>query len=493
MAAHPENNRESPSEFEIGAAAAAYNALADAPDDSVRARLAAWLAGAPPVFVHDDGRYVANKSMVEAYALLELCRAGTAVRADAPALCRRGRRLITHGLAVAAAGATTPDHRGRPAVVVSDPPANPIAYHQPVMGYLARSLTIMPPDRATRGLLVRMARGLNAYAAPDGDVSYWGRSQDQGWSLPLGAYGLRAAAGLTAGDEAREFRATADRLLSRFQARHAGGPYGTFITPSFGADPLVRPQGIDPYANAATYAGLTAFVLSWLADQGAPSGDARPVLADRRSFIAGTGMGRFATVRRGPVWFAVRQRSDGSGDLRYDVGLAAAKIRTAKGWQDLTPVKPMTTGVRDSGGPVLHAPGQVGFPYGTAIEARKDGSVLVTGGWRTASGVWLRRGAFRYVPTRSGVSVSVPCRAGDRFEYSVFAVAPQVDGRTVQDGERRTTVSADAVSEVAGGYASGAQRTLARVRLAISTPRAGQLKISHTWPTPADTRRRDVA
>jgi hypothetical protein len=41
--------------------------------------------------------------------------------------------------------------------------------------------------------------------------------------------------------------------------------------------------------------------------------------------------------------------------------------------------------------------------------------------------------------------------AGDTFEYSVFAVTPQVYGRTVQDGERRTTVSADAVAQVAGG------------------------------------------
>jgi hypothetical protein len=47
VAAHPESNADRPSVFEIGAAAAAYNALAGTPDEPVRARLAAWLATAP--------------------------------------------------------------------------------------------------------------------------------------------------------------------------------------------------------------------------------------------------------------------------------------------------------------------------------------------------------------------------------------------------------------------------------------------------------------
>jgi len=77
---------------------------------------------------------------------------------------------------------------------MSDPSANPIAYHHLTLGYFAHALTrLRRTTPATRGALVRMARGTLTIIAPDGEAAYWGRSQGQAWTLVLGAY-----AGLTA-------------------------------------------------------------------------------------------------------------------------------------------------------------------------------------------------------------------------------------------------------------------------------------------------------
>jgi hypothetical protein len=358
--------------------------------------------------------------------------------------------------------------------VLSDPPANPIAYHQLATAYLARSTTLWRPSAGTRRLLVRMARGIVAIAAP-GDVAYWGRSQEQSWSLVLGAYGLREAARYARRDEAGRFAAVANRLLGRFRARHVGGPYGTYITPSYVADPFTRPGGQDSYASVSTYAGLTAYALSWLAEQ--PPLLVGAVVPAARTFVMPHGSGSFAVVRTRSTWFAVRRRR-AVDDLRSDFGLAAAKTRVGRGWQEVTPIKPLTLTGPDSAGPILRVRGRVGYPDGRAIAVRA-GVVRVRGGWRTASGRWLRQATFRYAAAPHGVTVSVRLRRGDRIEYSVFGVAPRVAGRTVVDGPRRTRVSLPAAALVEAGYASGDHRSLTRVRLSMRARRGGLLVVRH--------------
>ena len=358
--------------------------------------------------------------------------------------------------------------------MLSDPPGNPIAYHQLATAYLARTTTLRRPRPGTRRLLVQMARGIVALAAPDGDVAYWGRSQEQSWSLVLGAYGLREAARYARAGEAARFATVAERLLERFRGRHEGGPYGAHITPSYVPDPFTRPGGQDSYASVSTYAGLTAYALSWLTEQAPVPVGAAPAA---RTFLMPHGTGSFAVVRTPATWFAVRRRRD-VGDLRSDFGLAAAKARVGGGWCDVTPIKPLTLTGPDSAGPVLHVRGRVGYPEGRAIAVR-PGVVRVDGGWRTASGRWLRRAVFRFAAAGRGVAVSVRLRRGDRVEYSVFAVAPRVASRGVVDGPRVTRVSLPASARLEGGYASGEHRSLTRVRLLMRARRGGLLTVRH--------------
>jgi hypothetical protein len=260
VARHPP--RREGSVFELDAVVAAYEALP--PASPLREALAGWLRAWPaPAWIERRAGYVHNKQLVHAHALLRLCRLG--LQSAAGGACRRARTLITRDLP-AAARPFTELQGGRATTVLADPPRTAPAYHQLVLGFLARSLPDSGGARAVRRLVVSMARGSVALAAPDGDSAYWGRSQEQAWALLYGAYGLRVAAGL-AGDpsEAAGFAATAERLLARFERLHQGGPYGIFVTPAFRRDPFAVCPGLDDYANVASYAGLTAVGLDWLA------------------------------------------------------------------------------------------------------------------------------------------------------------------------------------------------------------------------------------
>ena len=120
---------------------------------------------------------------------------------------------------------------------------------------------------------------------------------------------------------------------------HEGGPVGVAIVPAYREDPLTRHLGTDTYANVATYAGLTAMALSWLARTTPPARPPRtswPPAATRRT--AATAPSR----RRAPTERGSRcaHTATDSGDPRYDFGLVAAKHRTAAGWIDLVPNRP---------------------------------------------------------------------------------------------------------------------------------------------------------
>lgn len=130
-------------------------------------------------------------------------------------------------------------------------------------------------------------------------------------------------------------------------------------------------------------------------------------------------------------------------------------------------------------GPPLFARGRVGYPDGDRLAVARDGTVRAVGGWRDASGRWLRRGTFVFRPEPGGVQESFPVRRGDRIEYSAFAVAPQLVGRRLVDGARRTTFSLPVGARIEPGYSSAEHRQLARVRLTVGAPAAGRLRILH--------------
>ena len=442
--------------FEIGAAADSFLRLpADSP---ARGPLLGWLRDAPSrVWIEDGAARTFNKWMVEADAALARC-----LIAELPAraeLCALGRRFVQTSFPAAARRWTSEG-----VTVVSDPGDNPIAYHQLTLGYFAHALSRLGTvSAAARRTLVQMARGSLAITAPDGDAAYWGRSQGQAWTLPLGAYGLRRAQAYTTRAEAARFEHTAQRMLARYRAHHDGGPLGVAIVPAYQSDPLTRFEGVDPYANVATYAGLAAMALTWLAqtDPG-PASAALPTGGHAQD----RGNGAFATATAHGTWLAVRAHGHRSGDPRYDFGLVAAKRRTVAGWVDLVAHRPAPGTAAAPIGPLLTVGGVTGRPDGETVRVTRSGTIVVTGGWRRPGGGWLRRARFTFRPTATGVVVTMPVRGGDQLSYSVFGRAPRLAGGTVVDGDVRT-----AFSLPGGGtahpepYASASERRLTRVTL----------------------------
>jgi hypothetical protein len=471
VAGRPATAPPGPSAFELGAAAEAYGLLS--PTSHVRDPLRDWLRRAP-TDVHLPYRaYTHNKQLVAAHAVLTLCR--LRLRPDSQRLCRWGRFLLERQLPAAAAPLTI-RRAGRSVTVLGDPPRLAPAYHFLALGYLARALPLAGYPPAARRLLLAMARGALGIAAPDGDVAYWGRSQEQSWALVLGAMGLRSAARLARDRrEADRMVGAAHLLMERFARVHRGGPYGLFITPAFSAAPFDVCPGVDDYSNVATYAGLTAMALTWLAESGA----ARAVPGGGVGMVFDRGEDPFATARRGAIWFAVRGRDARAhgGDLRYDFGLVAAKLRVNGEWGDLVSVRPRTGAGVQPTGPQLHRAGRVGYPDGTRIRAAGAGAVTIDGGWRDRRGRWLRRGAFRYSATARGVRLSFPVRAGDVVRYSVFARSPRADGDSVRAGPARVRLSVPTRIVFEPSYASAAETRLVRATLLGVARKAQRLSV----------------
>jgi hypothetical protein len=441
-----------------------------------------WLV-AFPVPSSEVLDYHTNKDVVLAEALSTLCR--LAIRPDTKAICAAARHLVDQDL-VGRAVHYTVGPAGRPVTILVDPPHAPPAYQQLVLGYLAHIVSHRARrDRTAERALLAAARGTLALVGPDGDAAYWGRSQEQSWAVILGAYGLRIAARLARDDaEADRILAAADAMVERFARLYRGGPYALWIVPAFREDPFSRPPALDDYANVATYAGLTAVALTWLASAPAPA--PRPRVRGPGRGVAvlfPIGEDAFATVRRGDIWFAVRKHgARAHGDLRSDFGLLAAQCRGATGWRALVAVRPRTTAGIDSAGPVLRTRGgRVGYPDGTALAIDRDGALIVTGGWRDAAGRWVRRARFRFAAVTGGVRLGFPVHKGDEIRYSVFAEQPVAGRRAIVDERARTGLSAGAgppAHEFLGGFVSSDSSRLTRGTLVTVAPRTARIAIT---------------
>lgn len=461
--------------FRFFALAAAYNvaraSFADAPlFVSERER---WESRLRRVRLLRLGRTeLTNKTLVEAVEVLELARTGLrsnrsrAVLRNPDRALGLVRRLLRRDLPRAA---RRYERGGR--ALIGDFPGLPPAYHALASGFLARATELLGRDAPApaRRLLRRAAGASAALASPDGDVSYFGRSQEESWTLPLTAYGAQVAA-RGSGGQAPVYQALSDRVFARLESAYGAGREGFFITPALARDLRAGVIGLDPYAAAASYSGLTLVGAEW-AIASAPAGAGSPgaIAADvDGGQVLGRGDATFATVRAGDVWFAVKQARSAGADLRYDFGLVAVRVRMDDGSWRALPVRPRVIRPDASAGPLLRARGRRGLAHGDRIEVGPGGRVTVTGGFRTGSGRVLRRGVrFRFSPTDCGVRMSVPVRRGDRLRQSAFfGGSPRRPGpRSVADGRQIVSFSARARHRTAGRYASGADPRVTEVRL----------------------------
>src|SRR3954447_14336778 len=195
-----------------------------------------------------------NYYLVDSAGLMEALASGLTSSVPGSALANRGYTrqliadLVNRTVPRIAGRYTTSDPSGRLAVL-SDPPWNPPAYDAFSLALLARIVDRLGPDASdrARGLMRRMARSLWVLASPGGSVSYYGRSQDQSWTLAMTAYGAQAVAGLpgTSATDAARFEALAERALSRLRERYAGGRFGFWITPALAAGIRRAIPGLD--------------------------------------------------------------------------------------------------------------------------------------------------------------------------------------------------------------------------------------------------------
>ena len=131
----------------------------------------------------------------------------------------------------------------------------------------------------------------------------------------------------------------------------------------------------------ASFSGLALMSLDWSLERSDRRRE-HPRPAGRLSAdgdgasVLGTAQSRFATVRRGDDWFAVKA-APGPGrirDLRFDFGLVAFKRRRSDGsWRDVIPLKPYTSTQPDSGGPILDPDGSRSLPYADDVRVNRRG------------------------------------------------------------------------------------------------------------------------
>src|SRR4051794_7136451 len=317
----------------------------------------AWLREVRPVHLTSLIRGASNKHLVEAIADLELVRSGLTggapgtVTADPLGAEARVIALVDRRWPDIVRGQTRPGPSGLTAVA-SDPPSHPLAYHALALAMYDRAIGLLGPaaSASTRSAVARMARGSALLAAPDADLAYWGRSQEQSWALALTAAGAGAleADGGPGRRQAERLRA---RTALRIAAVHGFGPAGVWIVPALRTDADAGRAAMDDYAANGVYNGLTLVGAEWTLAS-LPDGEHRapippqtaPLGADHGgAWRIGRGAATFAVSRHGDTWFAVRMRAGTGGhrgDPRYAFGLMAAKRHGTTGWRDAVAAPP---------------------------------------------------------------------------------------------------------------------------------------------------------
>jgi hypothetical protein len=467
----------------------------------------------------DSGHSYDNHYLADAVATLELLRTGvrspdpSAVVGNPSAALAGVEQLINVRVPAMAAQARETVHGAR-TLVLSDPPDNPLAYQGLSLGLYARAIALLGPRTTlvARRTLAEVARASWWLAAPDGDVASMGRSDEESWALAATAYGAAAAARLPATGRGRagDLRALAVRTLTRLRG-YGVGRDGLYITPAVGRAKARAARGLDSNAGGPSFTGVTLMMLNWALPElrGGAGGGRLGSDCDGGSALS-VGPSRLVVVRRRDVWFAVKPtptwgRPD---DLRYGFGLLALKVRRHGRWNDVVPAAPQP-GVApsqpptpsgpvgpsalpppDSTGPVLLRSGAPdGFPYGDSMSIRRDGAVLVTGGWRDAAGVTLRTGVtFTFVPTDAGIRLSVPRRPRDRLQWSAFfpRVAPRRRPHGLDGAVAAVSWGGRARVRLLGGYASAVDPDVVRARITLAPGRGpARLGMNFARPNPS--------
>jgi hypothetical protein len=423
-----------------------------------------------------------NYKLVDAILNLELARSGVhsdrrgTRLADPAGLRRRALSFLGRTLprvAPATARVTVPGGPTARAALLTDPGALPLAYHAMCTAWAVRAIRLAGPA-APAGLRVTARRALWALvglAAPDGEVSWSGRGQDQAWTLAAALYAASAGSTIFSASDpalAQRLRRLADIELRALSGRLTDG--GLQILPA-GNGQL---QGLDHYYSGVGSTGLALTFLEMARDE-LPAATATraplPSEVDGGTFSDPARSGLVAR-RVGRTWLGLRLRRDHAFDPRQDFGVARALRLQADGWHEERPARPAPTS-------------RNGSAHGRAPLA---GPALVVGGrplalhatsWRPAPGGVVLTGAFggragtqaRITASAQGVAMQVRCPRGSTLQVTEFLPRAGVlqRGRAflARGGTRLALPAGFKVRELATRFANARQPSLAAYRIAL--------------------------
>ena len=259
--------------------------------------------------------------------------------------------------------------------------------------------------------------------APDGQISYGGRSLDQSWVQAAGAdLGARQATVDPA--HAGTWRDFAERALAYLIHAYPTRPDGVLpMVPGLLED--WSPAIVDSYAALDQYEGLTLWLLAdALEHWPAAASPTKPLPVDESSYLVGDARSSgLVWGRSGRVWWAASAHSTGP-DPRAAQGLLALKLSAAGEWRDLLALRPR------AGGPstvwTLTLPdGRTARPTFTAV--RGDGHrAVLTGSYRLADGRVLAPARWVLSTTASGLRATMSAPRRGRLQTSLWVVSPSV-------------------------------------------------------------------
>lgn len=319
--------------------------------------------------------------------------------------------------------------------VLSDPPANSIAYHAFSVALLVIMHSVAPGlfDPTADRLLSRSTAYLLGLIAPDGDVAISGRSQLQSWTL--GASALIAAT-RARGSDSGEWRAALERVVGRLASSAYRDPSGIFaITPSARAQTL---DGVDLYAAPQDYNGITLMMLQQ-AVQAWPDAEssATSIPADRDGRFVDIDGGHLINTRYRDIWWQW-QTNRTKVDSRYDSGLIQVKVRSGGDWTDLLAGRPITVGSVTIG-PALRVGRELAPFEVESVSGSVDQTVLV-GRFRPSSSGPVAAD-IKVSATTGGVEITWTGIAGQTFRGCVPLEGGTSDRDTVRAPTTVVTIS----------------------------------------------------
>jgi hypothetical protein len=303
---------------------------------------------------------------------------------------------------------------------LSDPGSEPPSYHLFSCALLeliaeADPAAITPPVAALREQADRYALLL---MAPDGQLSYAGRSLDQSWVQAAGAaLGARQATQDPA--HAAQWRRFADRAVSYLLSAYPTRPDGVLpIVPGLLAD--WSPAIMDSYAALDQYEGLTLwFLTDALEHWPEVSATRAPLPGDAPNLLVGDlRSSGLVWGRSGSVWWALSGHSTATTDPRSTQGLVAVKVQTASGWHDLLALRPLQSGLSSVW--TLRLPGgQRATPIFTAIRGNGHRAVL-SGSYRLTNGHAVAPTTWTLTTWGAGITLAMTRPARTTLQTTVW-------------------------------------------------------------------------